>query len=477
MKIKYLTLLLLISFFCQGQSLFQSKEMNIRNDIFYDILKVGSKHLVLRNKSNSYIIERFNEELQYEGTTDLNFESNKIEVISVNDLDSVLQIIYSYINDANKNIINLVEFDQNINTVDSTISLFKSDLKLVDRKYKTVSSPDHLKSLLFGTNGKEMSFILVDNILKEIISKSSFSFQDFDHREDFKKIILTNEGKIILLFEKNNTKYQRENHILGIYYLVNEIDIIYTELSLKNTVNTGIQVAYNNVTSSIAIAGLYAEKDFDNLIGYFLFQSKLENTHPDEVKFAEFNSDIFEDLYGKKSRRKQNSLSDFYLSEIVQREDNGCLLISEMKKEFVRRSSYSNMSGYDGNGYSTRGFVDYYNEDILLINLDSEGKEDWNKLFYKKQFSQDDDAIYSSFFLLKTPSRLRFVYNDEIKKNSTVSEYVISPTGNFERNAIINTEYRGLQLRFKDAEQTGSNELIVPSEKDFKLSLIKLSLE
>jgi len=84
------------------------------------------------------------------------------------------------------------------------------------------------------------------------------------------------------------------------------------------------------------------------------------------------------------------------------------------------------------------------------------------------------EVVFSSYFLFKTPSRLRIIYNDEIKRNNTVSEYVMDPLGNFERNSLLSTEYQKLKLRFRDAVQTSSNTLLVPSERNFKLSLVKI---
>ena len=44
-----------------------------------------------------------------------------------------------------------------------------------------------------------------------------------------------------------------------------------------------------------------------------------------------------------------------------------------------------------------------------------DGSNHWEKVLHKKQYSQDDDAAYSSYFLLKTPTALRVIFNDEAK--------------------------------------------------------------
>ena len=74
-----------------------------------------------------------------------------------------------------------------------------------------------------------------------------------------------------------------------------------------------------------------------------------------------------------------------------------------------------------------------------------------------------------------TPSRLRMLYNDEIKSSSTVSEYIIDPVGNIARNSLLSTDDQNVKLRFRDAVQLGNNELLVPSESNFNLSLVKIT--
>ena len=157
----------------------------------------------------------------------------------------------------------------------------------------------------------------------------------------------------------------------------------------------------------------------------------------------------------------------------------GSFFISEISKEYSRRSPYnSSFAGRTtgGNtGFSSRGWMDFYNEDIVLTNVDPEGQIDWSKVLYKKQFSQDDDGVFSSFFIMRTPSRLRFIYNDEIKTNSTVSEYLLDPLGRVARNSLMSTEYQNMRMRFKDAVQLNSTSVLVPSEKNYDLSLVKIT--
>ena len=101
-------------------------------------------------------------------------------------------------------------------------------------------------------------------------------------------------------------------------------------------------------------------------------------------------------------------------------------------------------------------------------------KKHWELILPKKQFSQDDGGVYSSYFLFKTPSQLRLMFNDEIKPKNTVSEYIVRGDGTFERKSVLNTENLELKMRFRDAVQLDSDEILIPSERRNRLKLVKL---
>jgi hypothetical protein len=109
---------------------------------------------------------------------------------------------------------------------------------------------------------------------------------------------------------------------------------------------------------------------------------------------------------------------------------------------------------------------------MFAIAFSPEGKAHWKTALHKKQYSQDDEGVFSSYFLFKSPEGLRLLFNDEIKYENTCSEYVLSPAGDFDRNGIMNTLNQGLRLRFRDALQLNTSECLVPSEFRNRLRLV-----
>lgn len=457
-----------------SQGLLQSKEISVRNDLYYNIINLEGTHLILRKKPNQIVVESFNNKLEFQKNIELDISERKYHLDAVVNKYNTFQLYYSYF-DGESEIVSVIEYDQFLAEKDSTVDLLSTSEQLIKGNYKFSASNDNSKLVLFGTTSTELIILLIDTDTKAILLNTSILLSEYDLRDDFIGLEVSNNGVVYIVFEKDNNKYERESHTIGLYRLINDTEFEYINYDLSNTLNTGLEIAINDQLELLTIAGLYSEKEDDEIIGYLILNLS-EGSNSNDFVFNQFDDQLFNDVYSQKGKRNNRFLSDYSIKDIVHNQNGGCLLVSELSKEFVRRSSYTSMPGFENSPNSLNGFVDYYHEDMLLISVDKDVQEKWYKLFYKKQFSQDDLGVFSSFFLFKSPSRVRLIYNDEIKKNNTVSEYIVSPTGKFERNAIVNTEYKDLQLRFKNAEQISSNTFIVPSESNFKLSLVKINI-
>ena len=75
---------------------------------------------------------------------------------------------------------------------------------------------------------------------------------------------------------------------------------------------------------------------------------------------------------------------------------------------------------------------------------------------------------------MKTPSQLRFLFNDEIVQNTTVSTYNVQPDGEYDRKAILNANFQNIKLRFVNSKQVSAREVVVPSEFRSDLRLLKI---
>ena len=360
--------------------------------------------------------------------------------------------------------------------VDS-VTLFVTTDKGLPKRYRNITSEDKSKTALFSFERDDIiNIVVIDNEKNELVYSMEIVLQNFDIKDDFRRIDVSNDGILVFLFEKDNARFSRDDHIMTIVGVYGGDIVVESLLSAKGRMTVDLEMKYNNQNDHIVIGGLSSKKDKYRAENYFFFNKAIgEIESLEEIKYVSFGNDFIAEVYGKEVG-KFKSLRDYVVQDMILRADGGFLLVTEMERIYTRRTQFNNVGGRANNNFNpgVRAWTDHYNEDMVIIALNPDGTEHWREVLYKKQFSQDDGGAFSSYFMFKTPSRLKIVYNDEIKNNNTVSEYVVNPIGKHERNSLLSTEYQNLRLRFRDAIQLSNHEILVPSEKSYNLRLVKI---
>ena len=472
---RILLLFICVALFSQlhAQEVSISPEISLRNYFAYEILgDVDGKSIVFRDKGYVKECDVFNRELEKIQSAELIFEKKRVDVFSVETLDSVFQILYGYF-EKDSMVFKMRLYDNKIRLVDSTVfmKLHKRDIR---KRVSSSVSQDRNRILLSTVDQDEgLVFLLYNSKLKDLEWFSKITITG-EYRNNLNDILLANNGDFLLLLNENmwNTKPEKLTiAVISPRYSFQK----YVNFDMKDLKKANLHIDYDNLNDRWLICGTYSEKKQKEAEGYFYVSKSTEDLKEKEFfNYLPFAEDLHTELLqGRK--RKNRVLEDLSLQEVIFRQDGGFIFISELEREYMRRNPYNSYARSSYDNYSGRAWVDFYNDDIIVSSIDPEGKMDWNKVLYKKQFSQDDDGIFSSFFVLKTPSRLRFIYNDEIKKNNTVSEYLMDPNGKIARNSLLSTAYQKMKLRFRDAIQTGPNSMIVPSERNYDLNLVRIT--
>jgi hypothetical protein len=469
----------IIGFNVEGQDIKISRDIGIRNEFQYEIFpNVGNNTILFRDRGQQYFFDIFDQNLIFKRTANLTFEEKRTGVIKVIQKDSVLLSIYNFIaKDTMFFAMRTYSSEATLLKRDTLLAVFRDEIS--ENELRSIISEDNTKLALFNIVKSKLYVIVIDLAKNEpkILINSFLQLEKLGSREEFRHFRVSNDGSIYLLFEKSSSFFSEGRHAYNLLSTTDGLTYVQNVFTAKSLKSGTVKMEFNEVNGHIVIAALFGYKNEFDCNGIFYINELPSNLSlVSEVNLMEFDSELAKELYGKKIGNGK-TISDHSLKDIHFRSDGGFILITEMEKEFTRRTSAFGNPTFGNNAPSLnmRGLVDYYSEDLLVFSINPDNKLDWRKILFKKQFSQDDDGIFSSFFLFSTPSRLHIIYNDEIKNNNTVSDYILDYTGNFERNSVLNTDYQGLRLRFKDAIQTGSNKFLVPSERNYKLALVEVA--
>lgn len=464
-----------ISFQIEAQKVTVAKEINVRSDYTYEILGNIEDHIILfRDKGNEYIAEVFDRNLSHILSREILFEKSRLNILGTSKTDTSWTIFYTY-KEKKYDVLRSRTLDYKGDVIDSLT------IAQIPREYgrdKTLMaiSKNKTKILFFSrAKGERINLQLVDAEVDTFptLWQKTIVLPEYRLRSDFRKIMVTDFGTVCVLLEDEVSNSNK--HHLAIIEVDGQEGTLLSKVYYDGVYSTDMYVDFDNINRRIIIVGLYNKDRSDHAEGYYFLNRRLDEL--EEVQSfnqVPFGLDFIAEVYGKKIG-KAKELKNYTIEDLLIRRDGGFVFFAEMNRRYNRRSAFGGGNGrYNGSPYRGRGWTDYYNEDVIALSTFPDGNEHWRTILYKKQFSQDDEGMYSSYFLFKTPSRLKLLYNDEIKKDNTVSEYILDPLGNYNRNSVLSTEYQRLKLRFRDAVQISSSELIVPSERSYNLSLVKI---
>ena len=448
-----------------AQNVTVSEEIYLKNDYSYDILgKLDGNIILFRDQGNDVMVQAFGENLTMKWEREIQFEKNRVDVIGVLPVEDYFNVFYGYRMKGDY-IIKHKRYDGDINVVDtSTIVIYQN--QYFNPRILFSRSEDRSKVVLFrGDKDSEMDVFCYDLAQDTVIWDKQLQFKNTYLRRDFRRMVVSNAGDMFLVLQNNRLL---KKDYFEIYHINRATGNLYTkEIDLEENTAIDIFAEFDNLNSQLVISGMYADRNLSKANGIFFarvnWTEKVQKMH-----YIPFSEELLEDVYGKKQARNKG-LTNFNIQNMVLRQDGGAIVIAEMNKEFSRAPNVPVRRDF-----MRSGWVDYYYEDLLVYSIHPDGEPHWNTVLKKRQYSQDDDAAYSSYFLFKTQYDLRLLFNDEIRQENTVSEYVLKGNGKSERNSVFSTDYQRLKLRFREGVQIAYNECIVPSERTNRLNLVRI---
>lgn len=462
-----LSLLFLIGSSAQGQSVIVSEDIPLRSDMRYEVLSMSNgKTLLFRDRVFEQDVIGFDETLHKKWTQELYFEKKRIGIIGMVSGTEDFTIFYQFRDGMSIFLIGR-KYDEKAQVLRSdTILTIESMLNTPE--YYFAHSKDHKKALIFSSErNKVLTAMGVDVDSIGLLWNHTVSLDEANVRKEFRQAMISNKGDGYIVFEGDNMWTRRETHRLEVIPLDSMRNRIF--IPLEGIMCYDVKFEFNNGDNSIIGSCSFSEKSDFKTVGIKTFDIGFKGPDDYALSTIRFGDDLLQDIYGKKVNKKKG-LRDLVIRHLQPRADGGLVIFGELSKEYSRRPSFATAAS----AYSRR-WVDYYFEDIVAFSIHPDGKLHWSEVLHKRQYSQDDDAMYSSFFVFELPAQLRILFNDEIRSENTVSEYIVTGRGLQERKNLMSTDYQNLKLRFREAIQTSNQSLIVPSLKGNRLSLVKIT--
>ncbi len=452
------------------QTVVLSEPMSIRNDYGYEIVgRLRDQFLVFRDRYGEFEIQAFDQRLNFSWSKELEDIGRRgTQILAVVGGKNDFSVIYK-MRSKGDYYLRVNKYDPGANLIDSMTVKNYGSRPFDPPVLEVVKSDDNNCLVVLNSAARaemEITCFRLDKMQK--LWDKNLHLDKTPDDISRKNFALGNSGEFFFSSEENNRKAKLEEHEVKIHYIFGEVSAI-ARVQLPNFLTRDLLFAFDNKNHRLTGAGLFADKNKDRANGSFYLTLQPGQTTA-KLEYAPFDDKFISILRGKEVEEDTKGIADAEIQQLILREDGGVILVGEQHHEIQRGSTSSRGLWRDG----VRMVVDYYFDDIFTIAIDPDGTAHWKTVLHKKQYSQDDEATFSSFFLMRMNDRLRFLFNDEIKYENSCSEYVLSPAGAFDRNGLLSTENQKLRLRFRDGLQISANECLIPSEYRNKLRLVLL---
>ncbi len=472
-------LLLSIFYFClsinalPGQSALVSDPLFIRSDYGYELIgRLRDRILVFRDRYDNFVVQAFDAQMHLSWSKDLDdLDHRGMRVLGVVPGRNDFSVVYQ-MRRRGHTILRVHKYDPGANLIDSMLIKDYGERLFNTPVLDLVHSEDRNCLVVYNTAERdqiEATCFLLDKmqVLWDTTSMVDDASDFFEDRQP--ETALSNTGAFFWITEKNNRKGRLDRHELKILQF-DGAGIHTNRTPLGGYLTVDSRFIFDNLNQCLSAAGLWAEKGRERANGAFYLSIVPGVDSAQVLRYEPFDEKFVSILRQKDVGEDNRGIADAQLRELLLRQDGGIILVAERYHEIQRGAAAGRGFFRDG----MRMIVDYYYDDVFVVALQPNGQAQWKSALHKKQYSQDDEGTFSSYFLMRNADKMRFFFNDEIKYENTCSEYVLSAAGEFDRNSLLNTLNQSLRLRFRDALQLNASECLVPSEYRGRLKLVLL---
>ena len=455
----------------QAQRVTVSEGISLRKDDYYQILgRYDNHYLVSTDNKYSLELTAIDEKMRILWSKELALDKRRSQVIGIVPHTRSFVVLYQYHRKGDYHL-KAHRYDSNGLLLDSiTLSTYEESFYTPDSRMEV--SEDKSKAIVYQIEKQswmEVQCIDLSNLAMAWTAR--VSIDAFSFFREFRSLIIDNKGIMHLIMEQNNRRSRLEDHSLNLVeYGPGMISPLTRQVSLGGFLSRQMQFTYDNKHRRLAGVGLEAERDRSRSPGYFYFYIPQDSRDSFRLIRKPFPEEVLARM-GEDDAAKEQSLEDMEIRQVLLREDGGVVILMEESRKYERNTSGQNFQFGPTGG---RFIVDYYYEDLYITSMGEDANMDWHAVLPKKQFSQDDDGLFSSVFLMTAPDQIRLIFNDEIAYENTVSAYQVNWTGEVVRNSILSTDYQKLKIIFRESVQTGIYELLVPSERSNKLKIVRI---
>ena len=299
--------------------------------------------------------------------------------------------------------------------------------------------------------------------------------KDWDLLRGYFAATPSNAGHLYLCFNENSQRRKLQQHRVSVwqYRDGDTMGVRRIELPLPDVYLQSLKTVYDERNGQLILSG-FASSDDQTADGFLYMRCRFEQdstapASPPVISRVTFTQEYIRSATASRKRRV-SGIPNLVARQIILRQDGGCLLIGEQ----VAVKNYElNTNLFPTLQQPSAQQADYWVGNVVFAAFHPDGQLHWKNILHKHQHSENDYAQYSSFLLLRTPSALRLLYNQDIYNGTPLYEYSLDALGK-EQRRLVDVRMDKQLLKFRKGLQTDANEAFVFGEHLYKVYLVKI---
>ena len=231
---------------------------------------------------------------------------------------------------------------------------------------------------------------------------------------------------------------------------------------------------------TLIIGGFYSTGTSGGVGGSFFISMNARTLEIIAQGGKDFTSEFLGEFMSKRKADKHRELYNYRIDHLLTKVDGGAYIVAEQYYMLV--STYYSR-------YGSSVTYHYYYNDIIVVNVNSDGSIGWIKKIPKFQHSTNDNGYYSSYAMKAMPDKLYFVFNDNPKNLNPQATKIrpafswrapitvvatIDQTGAIKREALRGSNLGRIYTRPKLSMNIGNSETLIYAlkRKSFRFGVI-----
>jgi hypothetical protein len=329
---------------------------------------------------------------------------------------------------------------------------------------------------------KNVQFILLDHQYKNLDQVNL----DLPYTHDDLEILeakATPEGNIHILagIKVDVGERRKENTLRILTYYKDKKELHEHEIDLDLNYITEYKLKFRK-NGNLILSGFYSDHRMSSMKGIYFIEIDTKKRSFVNMKTTDFTTDFLKLFISERKAEKGRELWHFKVRGIYIKDDGGIMFLAEHFHQYStnfestdkRFKSSSNVVTTNTGGRSSTNYYDY--GDIMVADMNSEGKINWWTKIPKLQNTTNDNGVFGGINHSFRNNSIYMIFNDHEKNINHVDPaylrnlkmrkswavlVTINSKGEAKKTPLFNSKKKKVYLIPKAGYKVNDNELII----------------